>query len=384
MKLKHKLIGGRWVMRSLFRRGRTWYGRVRDSRTGLLREISTRERDKERGAQKVIDYINELERREQDSPEPGYVRFDLTYEEFLSLKQVRPSTMRDYRSSFEAVLQPAFGQRLVAEIELADMERFLKVRRESSPRTRQKHLTMLRSFFRWARRRKYCTEDPTDGIKIRGLVKHVGVALTVDQARALLVACQTPVIHSIQDRSGRRKQGQQAYSPPKHLFLAVLIALHTGLRRGNVTRLCLRQIDLGQRKITIPASEMKAGRPFVIPIHPELAEVLADVFRERNRLDPDEPVIGREIKEIKKSFKTALGRAGLPSIRWHDLRHTASTWWSERCTVQVQKALMGHSINDVTFEYTHTFFETMKRVVDSMPLLLTPLMPDTQAAQPAG
>ncbi|MGH7754076.1 MAG: tyrosine-type recombinase/integrase [Gemmatimonadales bacterium] len=212
------------------------------------------------------------------------------------------------------------------------------------------------------------------------MAKRIGVALTLEQARSLICACREPVVHRIQDR--RRKQGEQAWPPPPHLFLAVLVALHTGLRRGNTTRLRLSQLDLGQRKINIAAEEMKANADFVIPVHPELAEALTESLRGRGKLGPDELVLGREVKEITKSFKSALKRAGLPPIRWHDLRHTASTWWSERAPQAVKDALMGHAPVGVSGRYTHIPFETMKRVVDCIPRLLTAEPVPAQASAP--
>jgi integrase len=392
MKKQHTVLGGRWVKRSLFFRGGRWLGRVRDTRTGRIHEISTRETKRAKAEQAVIAWIEERVQKEATATDA--IGFKTAYEEFLKTKVLRPGTEYEYNSSFTGVLLPFFGSLLVEEIERRDVERFLTERRNVSARTRQKHLTMLRSFARWAVWHRYCLEDFTAGLRVRGVRRRAGVALATDQLRHLLAACRTPTIHTIGD--GRRHCGSQSWPTPDHLFLAVLIGAHTALRRGNILALRWDQLDLGQRRLTIAADEYKTAADLVIPIHPELAAVLEATLRERcaeaaRRLgrsvdpgrrpevgadaalvDPHELVLGRRLREFSKSWKSALARAGLPPMRLHDLRHTAITAWSLRFPHAVVQALAGHAPPTMTAKYTHVAFETLKAAVDSMPRLLEP------------
>jgi integrase len=366
---QHKIVNGRWVVRSMFRRLGRWRVRVRDLKTGKVRELSTRERERRRADQRILDWIRQFERREEGGMQGE--RFDRAYEERLSLKDVRPSTLADNKRTFKAIYTPRFGDQLVHEIELKDIEQFLKwlrTDRKVSVRTQRKYLSELRSFFQWARRRQYCTSDPTEGIKLGRPAKWQGVALTLEQARKLLVACRDPIVRQVTYTN--RASAEQKFQPPEHLLVAVLIALHAGFRRGNITRLRWRQIDLGERKITIAADEMKANTEHVMPIHPELAEVLRGLLHGHDRIDLDAPVLGGEFSEIRKSFKSALKRAELPDVRWHDLRHTAATWWGERCTHAVLQHLLGHSPGSISLHYVHIPFATLRDVVDAMPRLL--------------
>ncbi|MBI4585917.1 MAG: site-specific integrase [Planctomycetes bacterium] len=306
--------------------------------------------------------------------EKGTLEIEIYYAGSLSLKHVRPSTMRDYRQTFASVFTPAFGEKLLDEIELKDVERFLKTwhkrKGEITARTKQKYLTELRAFFRWAIRHGYGALDQTDGVKIKGISKEQGVALTPDEARALLTACQTPIIRDV--KYSNRAGATQEFQPPSHLLVAVLIALHTGLRRGNVVGLKWWNIDLEKRKITIPGSEMKAHNDFEVSIHPELCQILRQLLKGRTKIDPDEHVLGRSFTEIKKSFKSALKRAGLsPDIRWHDLRHSFATWIGQRATFVVYRALLGHSPGSVSERYFHPPFEELRKVIDSLPHLLS-------------
>jgi integrase len=60
-------------------------------------------------------------------------------------------------------------------------------------------------------------------------------------------------------------------------------------------------------------------------------------------------------KIVKRHFKPLLKRAGLPDIRWHDLRHTYATLLLSRGThpTYVQKSL-GHASVQLTLDrYSH-------------------------------
>jgi len=172
-------------------------------------------------------------------------------------------------------------------------------------------------------------------------------------------------------KDDRRPKGwDQTWRPPPYLFVIVLAALHTGIRRGNLLRLRWEQLDLGERKITIPAEETKAGVELEIPVHVELAEVLRGLLRGRDKLNPEAPVIGIELKELKKSFQSAARRADLGHVRFHDLRHTAATWWGERCTHAVLQQLLGHAPGTISLRYVHVPFARLRQVVDRMPGLL--------------
>jgi integrase len=60
-------------------------------------------------------------------------------------------------------------------------------------------------------------------------------------------------------------------------------------------------------------------------------------------------------KIVNRHFKPLLKRAGLPSIRWHDLRHTYATLFLARGThpTYVQKSL-GHATVQLTLAATPT------------------------------
>jgi integrase len=70
---------------------------------------------------------------------------------------------------------------------------------------------------------------------------------------------------------------------------------------------------------------------------------------------------------VGKDFHVALDRAGLPRIRPHDLRHTASTLLASRGVPPKDiQTLLGHASLSMTEYYTHETDEGRDKVADAM------------------
>jgi len=394
---------GNWVLHALIQDNGFWVGRARNARTGQIRWHSTRETNRRRANQNVIDWVRGLEAQDQGKTKFG-VLFSTAFEEWLSLKDLRPSTAKEYDYAYKGVIKPFFGQQDVSAVHMENVERFLATlkdnrgrkfslakgwesQRKLSRSRRQKYLSFLRGFFRWAKRRRYCKEDPTEGIALpRGAKRH-GIALTFDEAQRLLAVCGREQIITLSARrnlggvkggkvSKEKVEFQRTNKSPDYLYLAVLIAFHTGLRKGNIVGMRWKHVDLGKEKLSFSAEEMKANADLDIPIHPELLEVLQARAKELGELEPQSFVLGEEVKSFKKSFRWALKQAGLPyegerRVRFHDLRHTLSTWLAVKYPQAIKDAMLGHAPRGVSGLYTHVPFEELKKAIDGMPRLLS-------------
>jgi len=63
---------------------------------------------------------------------------------------------------------------------------------------------------------------------------------------------------------------------------------------------------------------------------------------------------GRPIKNIRRTFKTALRRAGIKGFRFHDLRHTSCSYITMRgAPPQAVQNHAGHSSIKMTMRYSH-------------------------------
>ena len=376
---KHRVINGRWVMHGLRLRGGYWRGRVRDKVTGRVFQPGTRETRSDKAEQAILNWIKDRELEEQRAvhgAQPLTQGFDACFRDWLTLKEgkVRASTLRGYWRAFDGdvgertdskakgVLAPEFGSQFLDEITALQVERFFSglARAARSVGTQRRYLWLLRSFFAWCVSHKLCRENPTLTVKLARGARRSGVALSVSEARRLVAACAAKTSHEIKD--ARRKKGTQSWPAPKYLQRAVLIALYTGLRRSNVLGLTWGKVDLEKNKITLPADEMKAHAEHVAPLHPVLRKHLGDGGA------ADEVVLGKDLDAIRKSFKSALGRAGLPeTVRWHDLRHSFGTWLGEEHPWAVVQTLLGHRIQDVTGKYVHVRLEKLRQAVESLP-----------------
>lgn len=75
---------------------------------------------------------------------------------------------------------------------------------------------------------------------------------------------------------------------------------------------------------------------------------------------------------VNRSFKPLLKRAGLPSIRFHDLRHSCLSLLAQRGEpIRDLQALAGHSTAAFTLQrYTHHYDSSARRTADTMGAIL--------------
>jgi len=142
---------------------------------------------------------------------------------------------------------------------------------------------------------------------------------------------------------------------PDYLKPILIIALNTGMRRGEILNLKWSQVDLNKRHIKV--EHTKGGKNRIIPIndvlHQELLRV-KDLKGKSNHVFPN-PETGRPFTEVKKSFKNACKRAGIHDLRFHDLRHTFATRLIESgADLITVRDLLGHFSVIVTQRYTHS------------------------------
>jgi len=90
---------------------------------------------------------------------------------------------------------------------------------------------------------------------------------------------------------------------------------------------------------------------------------------------------------LRLDFTRVLGRAGLPKIRFHDLRHTAaSLMLNHNVPVIVASKRLGHSKPSITLDiYGHLYQEMQDEVARKMDELVSPVPVEFQAVvyQPA-
>lgn len=127
-------------------------------------------------------------------------------------------------------------------------------------------------------------------------------------------------------------------------YPVLLLALHAGLRRGEIFGLRCSDVDMLQGKIKISHSydgPTKNGKSRIVPMSPELARTLTSA---RNLLlrGPNEKVF--EQFDPNPLLRRLCREAGIAKIRFHDLRHTFASLALVNGTNPKQvSAWLGHS-----------------------------------------
>lgn len=147
-----------------------------------------------------------------------------------------------------------------------------------------------------------------------------------------------------------------------HLRAMTIMALDTGMRRGEITSQQWQHIDFSQRILSVTRSKTPGGESREIPLTDRLHAFLLE------RCEPEGLVIqfhGQPVRIVKRTWKTALKNAGIRHIRFHDLRHTFNTRLMEAGVLQeVRMALMGHSIGSKIHSiYTHIELPTKREAI---------------------
>ena len=164
-------------------------------------------------------------------------------------------------------------------------------------------------------------------------------------------------------------------SPHPDLLPAVLLALTTGARSGEVMGLRWSQIDFKRRAITLHQGETKNNASRALPLSGEVVELLQARNKVRH-IDDDRvfpPPEGCKVLELREPFKAALVEASIDvretkpktrrkdappvltsDFRWHDLRHTAASYLTMAGVSAIEVArVLGHKTLAMSLRYSH-------------------------------
>jgi integrase len=128
----------------------------------------------------------------------------------------------------------------------------------------------------------------------------------------------------------------------------VIIALETAARRGEIFKMSWQHIDLKKKTWHIP--ETKTGVPRTVPLSSRAIEVLSGIPRQ---------ISGRmwKLKQengITQAFERVCKTAKIKDLRFHDLRHEATSRLFEKGFNMMEVAsITGHRDLKMLKRYTH-------------------------------
>ncbi|MFB3919255.1 MAG: tyrosine-type recombinase/integrase [Candidatus Velamenicoccus archaeovorus] len=158
----------------------------------------------------------------------------------------------------------------------------------------------------------------------------------------------------------------------EHLRPILIVALNTGMRKGEILGLKWNDLDFKNNLIFIRQSKSGEGR--AVPMTDPVRQVLKDLLlNERTqRAHPESPYVfcnenGKPYGEIRKSFLSACKKSDIKDFRFHDCRHHAASHlvMKGESLYTVQK-LLGHKKPDMTLRYAHLSQEHLHQAASKL------------------
>jgi integrase len=143
----------------------------------------------------------------------------------------------------------------------------------------------------------------------------------------------------------------------------VLIALHTGMRRGEICG--LQWFDLNFERGLIHVRNTKNGKDRLIPMNATVRTLLENQAKTSSYVFPS-PRTKERLVEIKYSFVRAVKAAKITDLRFHDLRHTAATRMGDAGADALTLAIFGWSDIRMAMRYTHAMEDAKRRAVEAI------------------
>ncbi|PHP65885.1 integrase [Zhengella mangrovi] len=130
----------------------------------------------------------------------------------------------------------------------------------------------------------------------------------------------------------------------------VVVAIETGMRRGELLALRWADIDLSARTATLRTSKNGTGRE--IPLSMRAFEVISGLARDGQ--DREQPLFPTTAGALEQTWRRLCARVDVVGLRFHDLRHEAVSRLFERGLNVVEVAsISGHKELRMLGRYTH-------------------------------
>lgn len=140
-----------------------------------------------------------------------------------------------------------------------------------------------------------------------------------------------------------------------HLKPMVLLALNTGMRRGELFDLKWADVNFVGRSLTVSGITAKSGKTRHIPLNNEAIDVLSGWYAQRKDSELVFPSNdGGRMDNISTSWAKLMKDAKIENFRFHDLRHDfASQLVMAGVDLNTVRELLGHSDIKMTLRYAH-------------------------------
>ena len=155
---------------------------------------------------------------------------------------------------------------------------------------------------------------------------------------------------------------------PDFLKPLFVTAYHTGVRLGELLAWDWDQVDWNQAFITLKASETKSGHSRAVPIlDGDMRTWLEWALAESNGGSSVFHRDGQPIKSFRRAWITACEAAGVPELKFHDLRRTAVRNMRRAGVPQVVRMkITGHRTDSMERRYNIVDIDDIKSAREMM------------------
>jgi integrase len=247
---------------------------------------------------------------------------------------------------YETALTLRHFERLIGtcnskQIAQNSIEQFILQRGSEVKRsTLNKDVRNLRTFIGWCRENRYLNGN----LKIKELKEDERPvrSLNSDQIKQLLKVTE----------------------PYPTMKVRILLALGTGLRRGDIESLKISDIDFANNCITTKSRKTRkslGSRPVSASVMAELSRYVSGLSAEQERLFSD--------NFSQKKWRKICEDAGLPDLRFHDLRKTFASVLAQRgVSTAVTQRLLEHSSPTLTNKIYTNVDPVLRQSVNQLPI----------------
>jgi len=293
-------------------------------------------------------------------------RFSDYAQTWLTQRGLKPRTVEAYRHLLDTSLLPVWGGTRIDAIKVIDVKKWYATLDPSTPTTRAHTYALLRAILQTAWQDDLIESNPCR-IRGGGQVKRATktVIPTAEQVQALADAM-----------------------PSAKYKTMVLLAAWCGLRFGELTELRRSDVlfdgdtpvvvavrravvrvegrfevgppksDAGVRDVVIPPHIRAAVQGYLTTLPAGDDALLFPGSRNGSHMAPS---------SLYKPFYRVRAQVGLPSLRWHDLRHFSGTVAAQTgATLAEIMGRLGHSTSQAAMRYQHVASNRDEQIAQAM------------------
>jgi len=263
-------------------------------------------------------------------------------EEYRESKKVQGVTEA---SLYETALTLRHFERLIGKcnskrIAQNSIDKFILQRGSEVKRsTLNKDIRNLRTFINWCRKKRYVNGE----IEIRELKEDERPVKSLNDAQV--------------------KKLMSVAEPYWSIKMRILLALGTGLRRGDIESLKISDIDFEKNYITTTSRKTRksmGARPVPAAVMKELKKCLNGTNLGQTKLFND--------NFSHKRWKKICEDAGLPDLKFHDLRKTFGSMLAQNgVSTAVTQRLLEHSSSTLTNKIYTNVDPVLRKSIDQLP-----------------